>query len=93
MSNRFPMPWAALLAAGLLMGGLIATPVFVSAQGSAFAQRFDEVLSQHGVVAEGSPSSTLRNRQPSGSSATQAKTPGNPSTKKHRTTGRRSPRR
>jgi CubicO group peptidase (beta-lactamase class C family) len=53
MSNRFSMPWTALLAGGLVAGGLIASPASVSAFGSAFAQRFDAVLSQHGVVGGG----------------------------------------
>jgi CubicO group peptidase (beta-lactamase class C family) len=48
MSRRFPLASAALLAICL-----IGAPTPASAQGSAFAQRFDAVLSQHGVVGGG----------------------------------------
>ncbi len=47
MSNRFPLACAALLAGSLI----VAAPA--CAQGDAFAQRFDAVLSQHGVVGGG----------------------------------------
>jgi CubicO group peptidase (beta-lactamase class C family) len=47
MPNRFPISWAALLAISLIH----AAPA--CAQGGAFAQRFDAVLSQHGVVGGG----------------------------------------
>ncbi len=52
MSNRFPIACAALLAGGLFAGSLIAAAP-ACAQGDAFAQRFDAVLSQHGVVGGG----------------------------------------
>jgi CubicO group peptidase (beta-lactamase class C family) len=52
MSNRLFVACAALLAGGLLVSCLIvAAPAW--AQGEAFAQRFDAVLSQHGVVGGG----------------------------------------
>jgi CubicO group peptidase (beta-lactamase class C family) len=47
MSNRLPIAWAALLAGSLIA----AAPA--CAQRDAFAQRFDAVLSQHGVVGGG----------------------------------------
>jgi CubicO group peptidase (beta-lactamase class C family) len=52
MSNCFPIARAALLAGFLLASCLIAA-VPACAQGDAFAQRFDAVLSQHGVVGGG----------------------------------------
>src|SRR5580692_2017883 len=51
MSNRFPIACPALLA-GLLASCLIAAAP-ACAQGAAFAQHFDAVLSQHGVVGGG----------------------------------------
>ena len=52
MSNPFPIACAALLAGSLLASCLIiAAPA--RAQGDAFAERFDAVLTQHGVVGGG----------------------------------------
>jgi CubicO group peptidase (beta-lactamase class C family) len=53
MPKRFPTAWAAVLAGGLLTSFLIAATAPGSAQGFAFDQRFDTVLSQHGVVGGG----------------------------------------
>jgi CubicO group peptidase (beta-lactamase class C family) len=47
MSNRFPIACVTLLACSLIA----AAPA--CAQGDAFAQRFDAVLSQHGLVGGG----------------------------------------
>jgi CubicO group peptidase (beta-lactamase class C family) len=47
MSNRFPIACVALLA------GFLIAAAPACAQGDAFAQRFDAVLSQHGVVGGG----------------------------------------
>jgi CubicO group peptidase (beta-lactamase class C family) len=47
MSNRLPIAWVALLAGSLIA----AAPA--CAQGDAFAQRFESVLSHHGVVGGG----------------------------------------
>jgi len=52
MPNRLSIASPALLAGFLLASCLIAT-VPACAQGDAFAQRFDAVLSQHGVVGGG----------------------------------------
>jgi CubicO group peptidase (beta-lactamase class C family) len=53
MSKGFPIARAARLASGFLASCLITAPAPASAQGSAFAQRFDAVLAQHGVVGGG----------------------------------------